>query len=332
MNERKGTTAAALTGKEGMRPFFSVIIPTYNRARFVSKAIDSVVRQTGATFEIIVIDDGSTDDTSDVLRRYGNAITVLRQENAGVSAARNAGIEASRGAWIAFLDSDDEWRPGYLLRQAEHSRSHPHAVAHITNAVTLHRNGTTDIHFQGNIARHFRKKDHIVIERPFRVILSHTHWYLQATIIRRDVLYASGLLNPRLTIAEDLDVIARVSLQGPFGLSREILVETHRRPETIRNLALQREQEGIRTYEMFESVYAGLDRMDRLDVRERTALAKATSANLRALGNACLRQGDRFRARACYKKAMAAFPSARSLVKYMASFLPAKASRKLLLK
>jgi len=88
---------------------FSVIIPTYNRATFVTKAVDSILRQSFKDYEIIVVDDGSTDTTSQQLDRYGKKITRIYQANSGVGAARNAGIRKANGTWIAFLDSDDLW-------------------------------------------------------------------------------------------------------------------------------------------------------------------------------------------------------------------------------
>src|SRR5271165_4480269 len=98
-------------------PSVSVIIPTFNRASTIGKAIASVVSQTFQDFELIVIDDGSTDETADVLLSFANTIRLIRQENRGVSAARNAGIRAARGRWIAFLDSDDEWHRDKLALQ-----------------------------------------------------------------------------------------------------------------------------------------------------------------------------------------------------------------------
>ena len=92
-------------------PQISVIIPTFNRAWSLARAIDSVLTQTFAPKEIIVVDDGSTDETAQVLAGYGDRIQVLTRPNAGVSSSRNAGICHSTGEWIALLDSDDEWMP-----------------------------------------------------------------------------------------------------------------------------------------------------------------------------------------------------------------------------
>lgn len=97
-------------------PSVSVIIPTFNRSRSIMDAIDSVMAQTVPVYEVIVVDDGSTDETPEILAGYGDRIIVIRQENRGVSAARNAGIRRATGEWIGFLDSDDLW----LEQKIEH--------------------------------------------------------------------------------------------------------------------------------------------------------------------------------------------------------------------
>jgi len=96
----------------------SVIIPTYNYGRFISEAIRSVLDQTHPALEIVVVDDGSTDETREVVAKFGDSVKYIRQENAGVCAARNTGARESRGDLIAFLDADDTWQPTALEKQA----------------------------------------------------------------------------------------------------------------------------------------------------------------------------------------------------------------------
>ncbi len=104
--------------KEGpSAPLVSVVIPTYNRAQMVSEAVRSVLEQTFGDLEVIVVDDGSTDGTREALKPHADKIRYLRQENSGVSAARNRGIAEARGSLIAFLDSDDLWLPAKLKNQ-----------------------------------------------------------------------------------------------------------------------------------------------------------------------------------------------------------------------
>ena len=106
-------------------PTVSVIIPAFNAGWCVRKAIDSVLAQDYADSEVIVVNDGSTDDTAAVLASYGSAIRLIDQPNGGMSNARNAGIRAARGEFLAFLDSDDWWLPGKLTQQVELLRRHP---------------------------------------------------------------------------------------------------------------------------------------------------------------------------------------------------------------
>src|SRR5450759_1882450 len=97
----------------------SVIIPSYNHERYIRQCVDSVLCQSRKDFEVIVVDDGSTDGTPDILRGFGEKITFIRQENRGTQAARNVGIQASTGEFVALLDSDDAWLPEKLQRQME---------------------------------------------------------------------------------------------------------------------------------------------------------------------------------------------------------------------
>jgi glycosyltransferase involved in cell wall biosynthesis len=110
-----------------MGPLFSVVIPTYNRARLVCEAIDSVLMQNIADVQIIVIDDGSTDHTVSALARYGSLIQYSYQENRGPAAAKNAGIQLAAGEFVSFLDSDDIWLAGKLAIELELFRELPWA-------------------------------------------------------------------------------------------------------------------------------------------------------------------------------------------------------------
>jgi len=103
--------------KESRDYLVSVVIPAYNAAAHIGRAIDSVLTQTLPAFEIIVVNDGSTDETAAIVQRYGKAVRHIYQPNAGPSAARNRGIEAAQGNWVGFLDADDEWVRDKLLWQ-----------------------------------------------------------------------------------------------------------------------------------------------------------------------------------------------------------------------
>jgi glycosyltransferase involved in cell wall biosynthesis len=106
-------------------PTVSAVIPTYNRGRLLKEAIDSILRQTSPVAEIIVVDDGGTNDTQQIVRSYGDPVVLLTQARAGAAAARNLGVRHARGDWIAFLDSDDVWEPVKIERQLRYVELHP---------------------------------------------------------------------------------------------------------------------------------------------------------------------------------------------------------------
>jgi len=109
-------------------PLVSAVIPTFNRGWIMAEAVQSVLDQTYEPLEIIVVDDGSTDNTRDVLEPFMDRITLLKQENKGVSAARNLGIKNARGEFIAFLDSDDLWLPDKTACQIDFFKANPKAI------------------------------------------------------------------------------------------------------------------------------------------------------------------------------------------------------------
>jgi len=108
-------------------PLVSVVIPSFNHAKYVVEAVDSVLAQTNCRVEVIVVDDGSSDNTREVLASYGDRIRYIYQENKGLPGARNTGIKAATGEWVAVLDSDDYWHPQKTERQLQAAEQHPEA-------------------------------------------------------------------------------------------------------------------------------------------------------------------------------------------------------------
>ncbi len=310
-------------------PKVSVIIPTFNREKYITHAVESVLRQSFRDYEIIVIDDGSTDGTRPLLEPYLNHIRYIRQENAGVSAARNTGLKLARGEWIAFLDSDDEWLPSYLSYQMElvgHSRA---ICLAITNSIQIRKDGSHVETFkdkESNLCRCFDKAEWLIIPRPLEFVLKHHITNLQATVIRRSALLDAGAFDRELSIAEDLDVIARVSLQGALAISNEPLVVLFRRHESTQNLTSQ--LFSLKGQTAFGVVYEKLRRRNGLTYTECHLLDKMRSANQRAIGNLLVGTGELERARDYYRQSLLVNPSLRNLAKYLVSFLPINVVRR----
>ena len=126
--------------KISKHPSVSVIIPTYNRGWILKQAVESVLAQDFGDYELIVVDDGSTNNSQEMLQSYRQDLIVLRQNNQGVSAARNRGIAEASGQLVAFLDSDDLWLPNKLSHQVGFFKDNPDAVIHQTQEIWI-RNG-----------------------------------------------------------------------------------------------------------------------------------------------------------------------------------------------
>jgi glycosyltransferase involved in cell wall biosynthesis len=215
-------------------PAVSVIIPTYNRAYCVGEAIESVLAQSLREREIIVVDDGSTDETFAVVQRYGDAVRYLRQSNAGVSAARNTGIRQARGEYIAFLDSDDEWLPDKLAVQLDRMTADSTLVAHATNVHIVAPGRPVQDLFTLNQRPDLAARP-LRLERPLRDHL--TVWFfVQCVMVRRSVLAATGLFDVRLRFLEDREFLSRVALAGPWGTCPRPLVRFLRKGPADDNL------------------------------------------------------------------------------------------------
>lgn len=302
-------------------PKVSVIIPTYNRGPFVVRAVDSVLAQDFPDREIIVVDDGSTDDTSALLARYQSQILYLHQANAGVSAARNRGISAATGEWLAFLDSDDEWTSGYLTKQIQRTGQTPEVVMQTADCTFFGLDGRAQSYFEMNgVAAEFAGQQYLTRSEPFSFVLQHAPWQVGSTIIRSDALQKAGPFDTSLKISEDLDLVARMSLQGPFGLIRESLVNIYRRSENLECLTLQARNHPWAARESDERLYHKLARIKTLKSPQRKTLNTLLSANRRAMGNLMWEAGQVAEARHCYQRAFSLDYSLKSLGKYVLSW------------
>ena len=196
------------------KTFVSVIIPTYNRGWILKEAIDSVQAQDYKDFELIVVDDGSTDNTSDVLALYGNDIKALFQKNKGVSAARNRGIAEASGQFIAFLDSDDLWLPQKLSTQIEFFNQTPDALICQTEEIWI-RNG-----IRVNPKKRHKKPSGMIFEPSLELCLVSP----SAVMIRRSLFDRVGCFDEALPACEDYDLWLRISCRFPVHLIDRSLI------------------------------------------------------------------------------------------------------------
>lgn len=200
---------------EKENPLVSIIIPTYNRAHFLKEAINSVLSQTYKNWELIIVDDGSTDNTSEVVRGFADKrIVYLKQENMGAPVARNRGIKESKGEYIAFLDSDDIWLPQKLQRQLEifnTSRLNPRVVY----------TGIQYIDSKGSPKQ--RKKNALYRGNIFCYLLRKNVTTTSAILAKKECFDKCGLFDENLPSRQELDMLIRISLLFSVDYAPEIL-------------------------------------------------------------------------------------------------------------
>jgi len=180
----------------------SVIIPTYNRANFLERAIDSVLSQTRKVDECIIVDDGSSDNSSLILQKYQSNVGVIRlDKNSGVSHARNVGMKMASGNWIALLDSDDEWKANKLERQLEAIHKKPDTVFCHTEEIWI-RNGK-----RVNQMKKHQKFGGFIFDKSLeRCLISPS-----SVLFQKSLLGEIGYFDPTFPICEDYDLWLKVS-------------------------------------------------------------------------------------------------------------------------
>ena len=191
----------------------SVIIPTYNRYELLKRAIQSILNQTYSVDEIMVIDDGSTDNTKDIQKDFPEIIYIY-QENQGVSCARNIGIQRAKNEWIAFLDSDDEWHPEKLQKQVAFHQNNPDILMSYT-AEKWVRDGKVV-----KIPKKYKK----IGKDAFIENLSYCNIAPSSVIIHNSLIKKIGFFDESLEVCEDYDLWLRISSENEVGLLNEQLI------------------------------------------------------------------------------------------------------------
>ncbi len=251
----------------------SVIIPTYNRAHVLARALDSVLAQDYSPLEVIVVNDGSTDTTQDFLARYQGLIRVLTQPNAGVSAARNLGIRNSRGRFIALLDSDDAWTPDKLSLQMAFFGNRPDALICQTEETWI-RDGR-----RVNPKIKHKKPSGLIFTPSLALCLVSP----SAVMMRRKFFDIKGYFDEDFPVCEDYDLWLRVSWDTPI-----YLIDT---PCTVKygghddQLSASHSQDRYR----IQSI-VNLIREDLLDRDQKKSALKVLIKKCRVYGNGCLKR------------------------------------------
>ena len=291
----------------------SVIIPCYNSERFVERAINSVLAQTCKEYEIIVIDDGSTDRTAEKVRAYGPAVRYLHQKNRGLPAARNTGIAIAQGEYIALLDDDDWWVPEKLERQIAVLSSHPEAALVYCDARVVYENGDAEELFLAQYDYGITPPAGFVREQ----LLAHNFILPSTVMMVRSKLNEVCGFDEEFLAVEDWDLWLRMASRWQVQVVRDALIF---RREGSHNMTSNTTK--IATYAIKALKKASTTLV--LNVREKKLLRKKQGQFCWFLGYHSFRNGKFGEGRPQFLAAVRCnWQDWRSLLFWIASFFPA---------
>lgn len=303
-----------------MRPLVSVIIPTYNRRRWVIEAIDSVLGQTMDDREVIVVDDGSTDGTDEALTRYKRRIRTVHRPNGGPAAARNYGTMIALGEWVCFLDSDDEWGPHTLESHVNAVAAHPRTCVHLVNARLQRRStGMVDLFEHTGFAPHCRE----VIERPLSLQMRYGMAWTQCAMIRRRTFEHIGGFDERFRVLfEDFDLFCRLGTQGPWSFDAYPHVRILRRSDDIPSVSSNRFKDPLGVAQAMVLVFSKLAARSDLTSEEHEQVLQKLVRCRRGWGVALLRNGAKREARHVFAHCYQESGEGSDVLRYVTTFLP----------
>jgi glycosyltransferase involved in cell wall biosynthesis len=220
-----GSVATAVPSVGRVTQLCSVVVTTHNQCPYIGAALDSVFAQTVQPLEVIVVDDGSTDGTRDMLDAYGDRIALVLQDNRGVAAARNAGVARATGKLVAFLDGDDVWSPGKLELQTDVATAFPSAGLIAVEGYEFDETGVIGSTLFGPAALTLLNSRSVVVGHYYRDLV-HQNFIatMSQTMVRREVLERTGPSNTNLHVASDYDLYLRIAAEDDVCLVRESLV------------------------------------------------------------------------------------------------------------
>ena len=295
-------------------PKVSVVIPVFNGAGVIGETIESVLNQTFRNHEIIVVDDGSTDGSGEVLKQFSKHITLCRQQNQGVAITRNRGISIAKGEWIAFLDQDDLWYPQKLATQIDYVEKYP--------GVDFFYSDMNTIDEKGNILN----RNYLVTENQqpkeltklsFSLIFDNCPFPFPSTVLaKKEVLLKAGGFNPlfRANHHEDVELFVKVARITPI----------HFIPESLIAYRVRQSASPVTSWEWnWLVLLKTLWEMWRDEPEKQILLVPYFAKYSSDYGTRCLRSGDYRTARQFFRQAFSYKPLAwRNLARWALSYVP----------
>lgn len=274
-------------GTEDTAVKVTVVIPTYNRADFLAEAVDSVLNQTWKDLEILVVDDGSTDRTREVMARYGKRLKYFYKKNEGPSSARNVGIREAMGTYVAFLDSDDVWDPEKLSIQMEFMRKHPEIKLVCTDSCEIDSSESRE----GKL-----KRD--LMGSLFSLLYSNSFIRTSTVLMNKACFQEVGYFDERYQSAEDYDVWLRVARRYPIAYLSRPLVRYRKHEGNVSHDKITLRRNAL---SVLEAHY------DPKEISARTYRTRMSNLHL-YFGRAYLRLGDTEMARRSFDRSLRLTP------------------------
>jgi len=204
-------------------PKVSVVVPTYNASLYIVEALESILSQTFKDFEIIVVDDGSTDNTREILKKYNGKINCYFQKNQGAVRARNSAFELSRGEFIAFLDQDDIWLADNLRKKVLFLDKNPNVPVVTSNFMFFGDVCQKSSFVERKIFLDKKIGDEFIIFDTLGLLLEQCFMFCPTTVVRREVFRKYGGF--QIEVSDDYDLFLRISQSSDFGCINNVLVK-----------------------------------------------------------------------------------------------------------
>jgi glycosyltransferase involved in cell wall biosynthesis len=287
----------------------TAIIPTFNSERYICNTVESVLTQTYPVHEVIVVDDGSTDATEQVLARYAGRIRYIRQTNAGPPVARNTGLAHATGDWVALLDSDDLWVRTKIERQMEYAGAHPACGLVYTDMKTFDETGI--IEESVKVSRNLTLSSGYIFPQMFAETLFQT----SAVLIRKSCLDAVGGFDESLRMGDDYELFLRIARHFELGYVDAPLVLYRQHPTQGTRTWGKQLQQGVpweflvlkKIVDLYPQI---IEELGSHKVRQRLSRPYV------GLAYTCFREGDHYNARQLMREALRQWPTNFGYLRY----------------
>ncbi|WP_431065171.1 glycosyltransferase family 2 protein [Methylotuvimicrobium sp.] len=298
----------------------SVVIPAYNSAEFIADAVHSILKQTRPITEIIIVDDGSTDNTQQIVEALPGPITYVKQPNQGPSAARNTGIKAANSEWIAFLDADDQWTSDKIDKQLKLLRKIPELVLIAGDMAEIDKSGqliTESVLDKHHLLNKFQAIQDRAIPNALAELVTKNFIPTGTVLVNKSALLEAGLFNQTIRFGEDLELWAKIAAKHPITCIPEVLMLRRQHGNNATQLTAALLSDLVKVMTSIRNYAAKELSLQNIDPNRLVANAYAD------LGYWHFSEYDLITARQAFSASLKEKPNKRALLYWLACLMPA---------